>query len=270
MRKTLLLTALLITATGVHAEDGARVGLGVDYASGTFGTGIDTRILQVPLTASVHRGAWSFKASVPWMRVDGASNVVPGLGAVPNSGLIGRGGLLPIGGGAPDTGTDPVPQDSAASGIGDLTLAATYAVPIGNAAGINLSGNAKIATADESRGLGTGANDVGVAVDAWRNVGAATLFGGAGYTRLGESPYVDVDAVANASAGMSVATGAGRVGAAYAWRGSVSSLTDDRSEVTGFMALPSGERSEFQLYATKGLSDGSPDWGAGVAFTAGF
>ncbi|GHA69058.1 transporter [Cognatilysobacter bugurensis] len=270
MRKTLLLTALLVAATGAHAEDGTRVGVGVDYASGTFGTGIDTRILQIPLTASVQRGAWSFKASVPWMRVDGASNVVPGLGPVPNSGLIGRGGLLPIGGGMPGAGGDAVAQDSSASGIGDLTLAATYAVPIGGAAGVNLSGNAKIATADESKGLGTGANDVGVAVDAWRNVGRATLFGGAGYTHLGESPYIDVDAVANASAGMSVAAGPARLGAAYAWRESASSLSEERSEITGFVALPGGTHNEVQLYATKGLSDGSANWGAGVSFTAGF
>lgn len=269
MRKTLLLSALLIAATGAHAEDGTRIGIGVDYASGTFGTGIDTRILQVPLSASVHRGAWSFKASVPWMRIDGASNVVPGLGPVPNSGLIGRGGLLPIGG-APGAGPDPVAQDSSASGIGDLTLAASYAMPIGDAAGINLGGNVKLATADEARGLGTGANDVGVAVDGWRQLGRAAVFGGAGYTRLGASPYIDVDAVANASAGMSVTAGRGRVGAAYAWRESASSLSDARRELSGFVTLPGGARNEVQLYATKGLSDGSADWGAGVAFTAGF
>ena len=60
------------------------------------------------------------------------------------------------------------------------------------------------------------------------------------------------------------------VGAAYAWRESGSSLANERSEVTGFVTLPGGQRSEVQLYATKGLSNGSPDWGAGVAFTAGF
>jgi hypothetical protein len=279
MRKTLMFAALLSIASAAHAEDGFSLGVGVDYASGTFGTDIDTTILQVPFTATVTQGAWSFQANVPWMRVDGASNVVPGLGTVPNSTAIGRGrGVIPpIGGGIPPvtgpgtgSGTDATVQESSASGIGDLTLAATYALPLGEATGVSLTGNVKIATADEAKGLGTGANDYGVAVDAWRNVGAATLFGGAGYTRLGESPYIDADAVANANAGVSFAAGSGRVGALYNWRESPSSLTDERSEVTGFVTLPGGESGEFQLYATKGFSDGSPDWGAGVTFTAGF
>lgn len=270
MRKTLLFAALLSIASAAHAEDGFSFGAGVDYAAGTFGTGIDTTIVQVPLTATIRQGAWSFQASVPWMRVDGASNVVPGLGTVPNSTAIGRGrGIIPpIGGGTGDT--DAQAQESSASGIGDLTLAATYALPLGEVAGVSLTGNAKIATADEAKGLGTGANDYGVALDAWRNVGTATVFGGAGYTRLGESPYIDADAVANANAGVRFTAGSSRVGALYNWRESPSSLTDERSEVTGFVTLPGGERSEFQLYATKGLSDGSPDWGAGVTFTAGF
>lgn len=272
MRKTLMFAALLSLASAAHAEDGFSLGVGVEYQSGTFGTGIDTAIVQVPFTATVNQGAWSFQASLPWMRVDGASSVVPGLGTVPNSTAIGRGrGVIPpIGGTDPGTGTDATVQESSASGIGDLTLAATYAIPMGDAAGVSLTGNAKLATADEDQGLGTGANDYGVAIDAWRTVGSATLFGGAGYTRLGESPYIDADAVANANAGVSFTAGSGRVGALYNWRESPSSLTDERSEVTGFVTLPGGERNQFQLYATKGFSDGSPDWGAGVTFTAGF
>ena len=45
---------------------------------------------------------------------------------------------------------------------------------------------------------------------------------------------------------------------------------DDRSELTGFYSFAAGERGKLQLYAVKGLSDGSPDWGAGVSFTQAF
>lgn len=263
MKKIAILASVLLAASAAHAEDGLSLGVGVDYTTGDYGTDIDTRILSVPVTATYGAGPWTFKASVPWMRVEGDPTVLPGLGSVimNPTGRGSSGNVLP---GAPV-------ESSSASGVGDLRLAATYTVPTSGAGGIDLTANAKVATADEDKGLGTGGNDYGVAVDLYRTTGRTTVFGGAGYTVLGDSVYIDVDSSANANAGLAFDTqGGSRVGAVYEWREAVTTLTEDRSEVTGFITMPAGEKNRFQVYATKGLSDGSPDWGAGVSYTAGF
>src|SRR5690606_3967663 len=106
--------------------------------------------------------------------------------------------------------------------------------------------------------------------DVYRDFDGTLLFGGLGYTVLGESDYIDVDSVLNANAGASWRAGAGSVGAMYDWRAAASDSADDRSEITGFYTFPAGETGKMQLYAVKGLSDGSPDWGVGVSYAAGF
>ena len=263
MKRSLLFCAGLLALGSVHATDGLSLGVGVDYSSGDYGGDTTTEILSVPFTARYNSGNWSYKASLPWLRVSGDPNVVPGLGSVVNLNPHGRGrggGLLP----PADTH-----ESGAASGVGDLRLAATYSFDTGGPLGIDVTGNAKIATADEDKGLGTGANDYGVAVDLYRAVGKATVFGGAGYTVLGESDFIDVGSVANANVGASWKVGGGSVGAMYDWREAASSDFDDRSEVTGFYSF-GADANKFQLYATAGLSDGSPDWGGGVSYMRGF
>jgi hypothetical protein len=267
MRLSLLALSLVLASTA-HAADGARIGIGAETSSGRYGTQSKTRIDSVPVTVSGTRGAWTVKASLPWVRVEGDANVVPGLGGVSNLNPLGRGRTgLPIIDPAP--GTEAAPQRGRASGVGDLRVSTTYAVT-GAKAGVGLTANAKIATADEDKGLGTGANDYGAAVDAYRNVGSTTLFGGVGYTRFGESRYIDVESAAHANAGVSVAAGRGRVGVQVDWREAVTRTSEARRDATGFYARPVGKASEVQVFAGKGMSDGSPDWSAGVGVTVGF
>lgn len=268
MRTLQLVFPLLFLATAAHAADGARIGIGAESSGGRYGTQSTTRIDSVPVTVSGRRGAWSVRASLPWIRVEGDANVVPGLGGVPNTNPLGRGRTgLPIIDPAP--GADPVPQRGTASGIGDLRLAGTYTIT-GAKAGVGVTANAKIATADEDKGLGTGANDYGASIDAYRNVGTTTLFGGIGYTRFGQSRHIGVEAAANANAGVSVAAGRGRVGMQVDWREAVTREAEARRDATGFYARPVGRAGEVQVFAGKGMSDGSPDWSAGVGVSVGF
>lgn len=263
MKRSMMFCAAMLALGSAHADDGFALGIGVDYSSGEYGGDTTTEILSLPVTAKFTSGNWSYKASLPWLRVSGDPNVLPGLGSVVNTNPFGRGrgGILP----PADT-----QESGTASGIGDLRLAATYSFDTGGPLGIDLTGNAKIATADEDKGLGTGANDYGLALDLYRDFDGTLLFGGVGYTVLGESSFVDVDSVLNANVGASWRVGGGRLGAMYDWRESASSGFEDRSEVTGFYGFNAGEASKFQIYATAGLSDGSPDWGGGVSYTHAF
>lgn len=255
---------LWLAVATASAKDGASLGVGVDYSSGEYGTGTTTEILSVPVTAKYTAGNWTWKATLPWLRVSGDPNVLPGLGTVTNTNPRGRG--RGNGGG----GTDPAQEDGSASGIGDLRLAATYSFDTGSALGVDLTANFKLATADEDKGLGTGANDYGLALDLYREFGGTLLFGGVGYTVLGDSDFIDVDSVANVNAGASWRAGAGSLGLMYDWRESASEGFDDRSELTGFYSARAGDAGKWQVYATAGLSDGSPDWGAGVNYSHAF
>jgi hypothetical protein len=266
MKRSAAFVSLVLAAGAVHAADGLSLGVGVDYSSGDYGSETTTKILSVPLSAKYATGDWIFRASLPWVRVDGDANVVPGLGSVDNSNPSGRGR------GNGNNGGDPTaPTTGTTSGIGDLRLSATYAIPMQGAWGVDLTGNVKIATADEDKGLGTGANDYGAAVDVYRSLGdATTLFGGVGYTVLGDSDFIEVDSVFNGNVGFSRKFGDNSAGLVYDYRQPTSEDADDRSEITGFLSFPTSETSKMQLYALTGLTDGSPDWGAGVNFTAGF
>ena len=258
-----ILCAGVLAASAAYAEDGPSFGIGVDYSSGDYGTDTTTEITSVPLTFKYNSGNWTWKASVPWMRIDGDASVVPGLGNVGNSNPRGRG----RGGNTAPTGT----ETGSASGIGDLRLAATYAFNTEGAVGVDLTANAKIATADEDKGLGTGQNDYGIALDLYGDVGGTTVFGGVSHTMLGDSEFIDADSVWGANAGLSWAVGeANSLGVMYDWREAATSTSDDRSEITGFYSVKASEASKWQVYATKGLSDGSPDWGGGVSFSHAF
>lgn len=264
MKHTLVAALALGLSTSVaHAADGPSLGIGIDYSSGKYGTNTTTDILSVPVTARYGLGSWTFKASLPWLRVSGDPNVLPGVGTVVNTNPLGRGR---IGG----TVTGPQAQSTTASGIGDLRLAATYSVNTGSALGVDLTANAKVATADEDKGLGTGASDFGVALDLYRDFAGTTAFGGLSYTMLGESDFIDVDGVAGANLGVSRKVGAGSLGASYEWRQAAASGFEDRSEVTAFYSVPAGAAGKLQVYALAGLSDGSPDFGAGVGYTVAF
>ena len=274
MKRFAAIACALAFAGAAQAEDGWRLGVGADYSSGDYGSDVTTRIFSVPVSARYTTGDWVFRASLPWMRVDGDANVVPGLGTVNNTNPDGRGrGHGNGNGNNPNPDPEPVPGETTTgvtSGIGDLRLSATWQVPTQGPWGVDLTGNVKVATADEDKSLGTGANDYGVAVDVFRDFNGTTAFGGVSYTFMGDSDFIDVDSVGGLNLGVSRKVGDGSYGAMYDWRQAASDDSDDRSEVTGFYSFPTGDASKMQLYGTAGLSDGSPQWATGLNFTTGF
>src|SRR3954464_14621198 len=105
------------------AEDATlSLGTGLTYTSGDYGASTTTKILSIPFTARYDLDRWTFKATIPYLRISGGSSVIPGLGTVPNSNPRGR-GRGNAGGGATTTTTT---ADSSASGWGDLVTSVTY------------------------------------------------------------------------------------------------------------------------------------------------
>src|SRR5690242_21390205 len=62
-----------------HAE-GLSLATGFDYTSGKYTGTENTDILYVPFIAKYETGPWTFRATVPYLRITGPGNVI-GAGA---------------------------------------------------------------------------------------------------------------------------------------------------------------------------------------------
>lgn len=270
------LGVLGLMAQAAHADDSStiKVGAGIDYTTGKYGTSTTTDITQVPVTLGYEIDSWSFKLDVPYIHVSGADNVIPGIGPVKNNNPNGRGKGKGNGNGNSQGGTTPTTATSgSASGLGDITASATYEAYTNSAAqfGIDLTGKIKFGTADENKGLGTGKNDYTVSVDTYKGFGAWTVFGGVSYTWLGSSQYIQLNDVFGANVGASYKLDThSSFGAYYDYREKASDTSFARNELTGYYAYKFASGWKAQAYVTKGFTDGSPDWGVGATVVYSF
>ena len=244
--KLATLGAGLALSTTVLAADGTfSLGTGFNYSSGKYGGTTATDITSIPLLAKYETDAWTWKLTVPYLYVSGATGVVPGVGRT---------------GSSTTTGTE--------QGLGDTTLAGTYAAyyDSANKFGVDLTGKVKFATGNRDKGLGTGANDYTAMVELFKVLGRTTVFGGLGYTAMGSTDTFKPNNVYSFSVGGSYKLNEqSSVGLSYDGRERVTATSSPVSEVTGFVSHKLNKRWKSQFYLLKGLDHGSPDWGAGAS-----
>ncbi len=276
MRKQLSVAALACLA-GAHfapaaaqapADGQFSVGTGFNYSTGDYGTSTTTKIVSIPFTARYDKGPWTFKATIPYLHITGSSSVIPGVGAIASSNPQGRGRS-----GTTTTTPANTTTTGSASGMGDTVLALTYNAFYDSASrlGLDLTGKAKIATADADKGLGTGENDYGAQVDLYKTFDRTTAFGGVGYTELGSSSFLQLRNVWNLNLGaVNKLNDQDAVGLSYDYRQKVSDTAAPISELTGFWTRKIDRTWKAQLYLLKGLANGSPNWGAGASIAYAF
>jgi Putative MetA-pathway of phenol degradation len=252
--RSFLVTAcagMLFVLSAQAQESPLTLGAGVHYSSGDYGSATDTRIMSFAATARYETGLWVYKATLPYLSVKGDTNVIPGVGQV---------------GGA------AVRSDSA-SGLGDIVLSATYAAYYDKATtlGMDLTAKLKLATADESKGLGTGKHDVVLLLDLYRTFDRITGFGGIGYHILGDSPAFPLENAWSANLGASYKLDErDSAGAMLEGRQRVVAGGARQRELVGFFTRKLDHLWKAQVYALLGFADGSPDWGAGLSFARPF
>jgi hypothetical protein len=263
---------LLVGAPAAHAatsgSDQFSVSAGADYSSGKYGTDTTTDIWSVPVTAAYQTDRWTFKLVVPYINISGAGNVIPGVGKVkngnPKSRGHGNGGNVPV----PSTGTS-----GSASGLGDITASAGYEL-FGSADrtfGLDLTGKVKFGTADADKGLGTGQNDYGVALDTYKVSGAWTAFGGVGWMKYGSSQYIQLKNGFNANIGADYKlSSTDSIGAYYYYRERIADTGAPQSEITGYWNHKFNDSLRVQAYALAGFANGSPDYGVGASLKYSF
>ncbi|HZE60536.1 MAG TPA: hypothetical protein VE085_08275 [Burkholderiales bacterium] len=255
-----------VVQLAMAAEGEVSLGSGVNYSSGTYGSNAgssaSTHILTIPFTARYEREAWTLRATLPYLRITGPGNVIPGFGPIGTVSAVGNSVGLPLLGGSSASQT----SSKTVSGLGDATVAATYTFYAAEkTAGVGLTGRLKFATGDETQALGTGSTDKGLQLEGFRRFERNTLFGVVGYTFFGDSPIAEFHNVANFGLGASHRTDTDDVfGVTFDARQAGSPAPAALRELSGFWTHPLDRNWRVQLYALKGFATGSPDWGAGL------
>lgn len=243
--KTLSFVAAALLSQAALADGNVTVKTGYDYSAGTYGTDSRTEISSIPFIANYEADNWAFKVTVPYVHITGTDNVIAGVGAVRRT----------------------VTTERTASGMGDITAAATYSLIADPATqfGIDVTGKIKFGTADSEKGLGTGQTDYWLLIDPYKRIGNMTWFGGIGYGILGSSATFQLNNVVSANAGLSYKLDdRSSAGALFDYRTKATDTGFDQQEITAFYSRKLGGGYKLQAYATKGFSDGSPDWGGGM------
>lgn len=249
-RATRLVLAYLLcvgagAACAAAQTDEITLGAGYHYSEGDYGTGRTTSIESLLFTGRYDKERWTFKAAVPYVSIEGSRDVVPGFGRV-----------------------GPATRPSTASGIGDVTLSATYLAyhDAATQLGVDLTGRVKIATADADERLGTGEHDFGFQAEAFKTFGRTTAFIGVGYTVFGSSAEFPLDNALNFTLGGSYRIDArDSAGLSYDERERLTRFSAPLRELTAFWSRRLAKAWKAQLYFVKGLADGSPDWGVGAS-----
>lgn len=245
------------------------VGPMLEYSSGEFGGTESTEIWSIGVTGRYERGRWIVRATVPYVAVSGPGNVVPtgGGGGTPVCRQAGagpgtsRGGIRCPSGGSTATAAGRF----SSSGLGDVTVGLTFRLLDRASTAFDFTGKVKIPTADENKALGTGEFDYSMQGDLLHTIGKAGIFATAGYRWYGDPPGVELKDVFFGALGATyqVAPQA-TVGLAYDYRQRTYDGGAALNELSLFASYKATSSFRVRGYVFKGLSDGGPDWGAGV------
>lgn len=238
----LALAAPAIFSVDAFAEDQKwSLSVGYDQSTGEYGTNETTEIRFIPVTGKVERGAWTYKVMVPWLEVEGGS-------------LIADGEVIPG-------------LTGSASGLGDINVSVSYLIypTVQGGAFLEVTGKVKAPTADEKKGLGTGAVDYTGMVSIFQPIDKAMLFADVGYRLRGKSDLYDLQDGVIGSVGASYKVASNfSVGTIVSYRESATGLSDAPADLMPYFTYKAKDIWSLTAYGTFGLTDSSPDTGFGL------
>jgi len=281
------------------ASDRFSLQVSPGYYSGDYGTGTQTELTYLPFIFRWDFSRARLKITVPFVSISSAGNVTftgSGPGPVAQSSsdsllLSSTPGSISAAGGAltpaavppvppvvlPAPGGSPSPQapikkenvGTTQSGLGDVRLAADFYLLKGTPTRpwVTFSPFVKLATADESEGLGTGENDYGAGLGLVVPLGTRWQgYGDANYQVTGDPPGFDYRNVRKVGAGLGRSLSSRVIWETYyEERNSLLEGVVDQRDVSFGFRVAAGEGGGYALYFFKGLSDSAEDWGASLS-----
>lgn len=246
MRYPAWIMAAGLTAAPVMAvEPGYSVSIGGEYTRGDYGTGSNISLLSLPVALEYTEARYAWSLSVPYLWVSGPGDMV-----VSGSGM---GRLSP---------TKTTTSTRTDSGLGDVTASGTLRLWAETAQRpwVALTAKAKFGTADETRRLGTGANDYALQLELAKDA----LYGQVGYKWLGDPPGVDYHNIGYGAVGFNFPVGRADGGVELYGEQAPLDGIDGKRELTLYLGQDLDRKTRVIGHVLKGLSDTSPDWGVGV------
>jgi hypothetical protein len=214
-----------------------------NYSVGKYGADEDTEVGYAPFTLRVSSERWRVDAAIPYIWIRGPEGSVAGGVVIP--------------------GTGPVVTNS---GLGDVMLSGAYQLiePHAGEAKLEVGGTVKVPTADEQ--LGTGEVDTSVQVYGELPLaGHLTAIGSAGYQWYGDPEAYTLDDGSIGSVGLNYATSErSNVGVVANYRSAYFDDLGEQVTVSPYFSAWSPQGWMFTAYAAAGLTDGSPEFAAGV------
>lgn len=268
--KWLALITLFVTPAWANAyETRYSLGLGFEFASGTYGTASRTNTVFIPFTAAVYPSErLDLFVEIPVI-YQSNNNVVSRLGsgmhapqttaatapAAPAGGMMG--GSSGMGGGGMGQG-----------GIGDITARAGYVVIPERADMPAVRPNAfvKFPTADSGMALGTGEFDGGFALELWKWMDNWYSFAEAGYAIQGRSSAIALKNYLFYSAGAGYQL-TERLRPMVILKGATPPVegSDPLLEARLKLKYQATHHTGIEGYLAKGITTASPDYGVGFA-----
>jgi hypothetical protein len=255
-KKVLLVAAAALAGLTAHADEERgrfTVGLGADYSTGKYGGTQSTDVAYYSAFGRYEVGRWTARLTLPWLRITGQGTVV--------------GGDRPI-------VLDSTGQASriSVSGMGDMVAGLTYTAYESSALVLDVTGKVKLPTASEADGLGTGRTDYIAQTDAYYTMRPGlTAFAGLGFRHFGDPAGADFRDVFSGNSGLSwKALPKMTIGASFDYRQPVIANRDAMRELTPFLVWKFTDTTKVQLYAVKGYSKSSVDWGGGAVLMQSF
>lgn len=275
---SLLCLALGVTMTHLaHAEElPYSVGLGFEFVSGTYGTTTRTDTIYIPFTVAYYpTDRINLSVEIPYV-YQSNGNVISGVYSGRRWGKTmqlpaanGPGGTGGMGAGNGGMGGQAtVNSQQAQNGLGDITVKGGYVLVVEKEFMPQIRPNAfvKFPTADKDRALGTGEFDEGFAVELSKWLGDWNTFAEVGYTIQGKTADLPLRNMMTYNAGVAWQV-SDRFRPILFIKGATPPADNSGSllEVRMKLKYQASAHTGIEVYAAKGVTDNSPDYGSGLA-----
>ena len=249
----LLFASLITPSLPALADQQLKLNIGAEYTTGDYG-GTDTvKEWYLPVTLRYSSESWVYRITVPYLHVTAPSGGEL-IGYDPNG--------IPIYSGTTGQETE--------EGLGDIIASIKYAGIYKNlqlGLLMDVTAKVKLGTANEDKALGTGENDYSAGIDFIKRDKPYSILFGLLYTWRGDSPDLDIRDTYSAYIGVvRDMTDKLDLGMVYAYGRSAFTEQDDLQELDLDISYRFTPKTSIRLYGIIGLSEGSPDLGAGLTF----
>lgn len=245
----LLAGVLLLTGT-LRAE--LTLNSGFDYSTGNYGLPVSTEIITIPFSVSYVANHTTWELSLPYLRINGPGEVVPGIGRFTRRLLRSK---------------------AVNQGLGDLTLGVThqFAAPADQLWSWAAGAEVKFGTADTGKSLGTGKDDFATHVDLSYTAGRFTPFVTLGYRWLGNPAGSDLRNFIFGTVGVNWScTEQTTLAALVDWAAKNSASGRASVNFTVSVSRALGDKWSAQAYGVLGSSNSSADYGLGFSVSRSF